>query len=137
MGPVEGVPMVRVLDGEGKEVLRGWYVYHELRKARCRPRPEDAAHLVAHCVAVSDFDASAAPGQLRWFEVTPPHRIEVMGRTCRAVPMDLAGSPPYRKGGWVLNALSDGCSGCGYPFDSMNRGMPNYCPNCGARVVSE
>lgn len=56
-------------------------------------------------------------------------------RTCRVVPMDMAGNPPYRKGNWVFNALCDGCSECGFPFDTMNRGVPNYCPNCGARVV--
>ena len=56
-------------------------------------------------------------------------------RTCHVVCMDMAGNPPYRKGNVVYNALSDGCSECGYPFDSMNKGVPAYCPNCGARVV--
>lgn len=56
-------------------------------------------------------------------------------RTCRVVPMDAAGNPPYMKGDWILNAISDGCSECGYPFDSLNRGIPNYCSNCGAKVV--
>ena len=55
-------------------------------------------------------------------------------RTCRIVSMDMAGNPPYRKGNVVYNALSEGCSECGYPFDTMNRGKPRYCPNCGARV---
>lgn len=71
------------------------------------------------------------------------HVIEVNGkryapeRTCQVVPMDAAGNPPYRKGNWMLNDLSDGCSECGYPFDTLNRGKPNYCPNCGAKVVDE
>lgn len=56
-------------------------------------------------------------------------------RTCHVVPMDAAGNPPYRKGDLMLNALSDGCSECGYPFDTLNYGVPNYCPNCGAKVV--
>ena len=56
-------------------------------------------------------------------------------RTCHVVPMDMAGNPPYRKGSWVLDALSDGCSECGFPFDTTNNGRPRYCPNCGAKVT--
>lgn len=56
-------------------------------------------------------------------------------RTCHIVPMDAAGNPPYRTGDWILNELSDGCSECGYPFDTPNRGIPHYCLRCGARVV--
>ena len=51
------------------------------------------------------------------------------------VPMDAAGNPPYRKGDLIMNSLSDGCSKCGCPFDTLNYGVPNYCPNCGAKVV--
>ena len=58
-------------------------------------------------------------------------------RTCRVIPMDAAGNPPFREEDWVLNEQSDGCSACGYPFDSMNRGVPKYCPNCGARVIDD
>lgn len=69
------------------------------------------------------------------------HTIEVNGRryvpeqTCHVVPMDAAGSPPYRKGDLILNEMSDGCSACGYPFDTANNGVPNFCENCGAKVV--
>lgn len=55
-------------------------------------------------------------------------------RTCHIVDMDLAGNPPYRQGNLILNSMSDGCSECGYPFDTVNNGVPNYCPNCGAKV---
>lgn len=55
-------------------------------------------------------------------------------RTCRVVPMDMAGNHPYRTGNIVFDSLSDGCSECGYPFDTMYRGTPNYRRNCGARV---
>lgn len=58
-------------------------------------------------------------------------------RTCRIVLMDMAGNPPYRTGDWILDALSDGCSECGYPFGTLNKGKPNYCPHCGARVIEE
>ena len=66
-----------------------------------------------------------------------PGRRYVPERTCRIVPMDAAGDPPYRTGNWILNSLSDGCSECGYPFDTLNSGTPNFCPNCGARVEVE
>lgn len=58
-------------------------------------------------------------------------------RTCRVVPMDAAGKPPYRKGDLILNELTDGCSKCGYPFDTLNHGVPNYCSNCGAKVIHD
>lgn len=58
-------------------------------------------------------------------------------RTCHVVPMDAAGSPPYRKGDLILNEMSDGCSVCGYPFDTANNGVPNFCENCGAKVVEK
>lgn len=56
-------------------------------------------------------------------------------RTCHIVPMDAAGNPPYRNGDLIMDSLSDGCSKCGCPFDTLNYGVPNYCPNCGAKVV--
>lgn len=59
------------------------------------------------------------------------------GSTCRMVPMDAAGNPPYRKGHLILDEMSDGCSECGYPFDTVNKGVPDYCPHCGAKVVDE
>lgn len=58
-------------------------------------------------------------------------------RTCHIVPMDAAGEPPYRTGDWIYNMMSDGCSECGYPFNTARYGEPNYCPHCGARVVSD
>lgn len=57
--------------------------------------------------------------------------------TCHIVSMDMAGNPPYRKGNVIYDALSDGCSECGYPFDTMNNGVPAHCHNCGARVTDE
>lgn len=56
-------------------------------------------------------------------------------RTCRVVPMDYFGQPPYYRGSIVSDALSDGCSECGYPFDTINKGVPIFCPNCGAEVI--
>lgn len=68
---------------------------------------------------------------------------DLIDPTCRCVPMDAAGKPPFYTGDLALNEVSCGCSKCGYPFGKRNsdignpRGVPNFCPNCGARVVDE
>lgn len=75
--PVEGVPMVRVLDEQGREVLRGWYIRHEKRQPYClndELRDED----VQHIVAVDEFADWGMPRELKLKAVTPPHRIEVV-----------------------------------------------------------
>ena len=62
--------------------------------------------------------------------------------TCERVLMDSAGQPPFNTGGIALNDVVGGCSECGYPFGNRNAiignsfNAPNYCPNCGARVVT-
>lgn len=66
-----------------------------------------------------------------------PDDVRGTRRACHVVPMDAAGNPPYRKGDLILNEMSDGCSECGYPFDTANRGVPNFCENCGAKVMSD
>ena len=63
--------------------------------------------------------------------------------TCKCVPMDSAGRPPFYTGVLSLDDLVGGCSECGYPFGNRNSiiGNPfnahNYCPNCGAMVVTD
>ena len=77
MEPVSGVPMVRVLDADGKELFRGWSVRHECRQPYVMDdelRPSDVAHLVA----VSGSADWGLERPLRIIEVTPPHRIEVI-----------------------------------------------------------
>lgn len=56
-------------------------------------------------------------------------------RTCHPVPMDWVGNPPYYNGGVQLNSPTTGCSESGYPWKVSITRTPNYCPNCGARVV--
>lgn len=58
-------------------------------------------------------------------------------RTCRPVFMDWAGNPPYNESGarLDLDSLAVGCSECGCPWVSRSSRLPNYCPNCGAKVV--
>lgn len=48
--PVEGAPMVRVVNEHGKELFRGWYIRHETRQPAPfgdEPRDEDVQHIVA------------------------------------------------------------------------------------------
>lgn len=76
-GYVEGVPMVRVLDEQNREVLRGWYIRHETRQPYCfgdELREEE----VQHIVAVDEFADWGMPRQLKLKVVTPPHRIEMV-----------------------------------------------------------
>lgn len=66
---------------------------------------------------------------------------DLIDPTCKRVSMDAAGNPPFYTGGLALNDVTGGCSVCGYPFGNSCRrignplGVPNYCPNCGARVT--
>ena len=85
-------------------------------------------------MSVVTLDGNAFPSVLN-VRVDGKLRRYVPERTCRVVSMDMAGNPPYRKGNVIYNALSDGCSECGYPFDTENNGVPSYCPHCGARVM--
>lgn len=75
--PVDGAPMVRVLDESGEEIIRGWYIRHENRQPYCL---HDELHEddVDHIVAVDGFADWGMPRELRLIAVTPPHRIEVV-----------------------------------------------------------
>ncbi|MEG2933547.1 MAG: hypothetical protein RR842_08200 [Gordonibacter sp.] len=77
LGPLQGVPMVRVLDGDGNEVMRGWYARHENRQPCVVDdalRPEDVDHLVLHD-EIADW---GMPRKMIATKVTPPHTIEVI-----------------------------------------------------------
>lgn len=71
------------------------------------------------------------------------HEIEVNGkryvpeRTCHPVLMDWTGNPPYYTGGVSLDAMTMGCSECGFPWRRGAGNLPNFCENCGAKVVDE
>ena len=76
--PMPGVPKVRVLDEDGKEVLRGYYFRHENRQPALlgdQLRPED----VDHCVVYDGLADWNMPKQVKMAKITPPHRIEVLG----------------------------------------------------------
>lgn len=58
-------------------------------------------------------------------------------RTCNRVLMDITGNKPYRKVAVSLNDTCNGCSECGAPWRTHGFDHPNYCPNCGTKVVSD
>lgn len=64
------IPMVRIVDGKGKEIARGWYIRHEsLSRRNGESEYED-------CVAVDQFVGFGYPRQIKLLRVTAPHRIE-------------------------------------------------------------
>ena len=75
--PLPGVPQVRVLDERGKEVLRGWYVYHETRQP-CVFDDELKDDEIVHYVVHDSFADWNMPRELVVSKITPPHRIEVV-----------------------------------------------------------
>lgn len=58
-------------------------------------------------------------------------------RTCHPVMMAWNGETPYRSSDVVLDAMTTGCSECGYPWKPSSTRLPNFCEHCGARVVDE
>lgn len=78
--PLPGVPRVRIVDEEGRELFEGYYIRHENRQPAVFGgtdylHPEDVDHLVA----VDGFADWNMPRDLVIKKVTPPHRIEVIG----------------------------------------------------------
>lgn len=58
-------------------------------------------------------------------------------QACHPVMMSWSGNPPYHKGSVSLDALTIGCSECGCPWNTTITRLPNYCHNCGAKVIRE
>lgn len=75
MQPIKGVPKVRVLDENGKEVLRGWYIFHQNTNV-CFA--EDKPEYYDHFVVVDNFADLNMPKSLSIKRITPPHTIEVI-----------------------------------------------------------
>lgn len=87
--PMPGIPEVRVLDEDGKEVFRGYYYRHLNRQVapiRDSLRPED----VDHCVVHDDFADWNMPQSFRATKITPPHRIEIVRDIDRDALLELA-----------------------------------------------
>ena len=83
--PLRGIPMVRVLDEGGREVLRGWYAFHEKRQL-CPIGDELRANDVSHLVVHSDWADRNMPRRLVVSEISPPHRIVPLALNARAKP---------------------------------------------------
>lgn len=74
--PTVPVPMVRVLDEQGREVLYGWYYRHVNRCPHCTEelKESDIDHIVMH----DGFADWNMPRDIECTRITPPHRIEVI-----------------------------------------------------------
>lgn len=75
--PIVNVPMVRVLNEDGKEVYRGWYMMHINRQTACigdQLKESDVDHLVM----TDGFADWNMPKDIRPIKVTPPHTIEIV-----------------------------------------------------------
>lgn len=77
VNPPVDIPMVRVVDESGKEVMRGWYYRHVKRQPAAlddEVREEDVQHLVMHD-GLADWNM---PRDIKATAITPPHRIEII-----------------------------------------------------------
>lgn len=75
--PPVDVPMVRVVDEDGKEVLRGWY-YRHVKRQPCVIDDKVGDEDVDHVVMSDGFADWNMPRRPKGTVVTPPHRIEVI-----------------------------------------------------------
>lgn len=75
--PPVDIPMVRVIDEDGNEVMRGWY-YRHVKRQICvfndSVKDEDIDHIVMH----DGFADWNMPREPKASIITPPHRIEVI-----------------------------------------------------------
>lgn len=75
--PAVNVPMVRVLNEDGKEIFRGWYYRHVNRQIAAfgdKLTELDVEHIVMHDSS-ADWNMPQKPIATI---VRPPHRIEVI-----------------------------------------------------------
>lgn len=75
--PIPGIPMVKVVDENGKELFRGWYIYYKMRQCCViddELREDDVQHLVAYSKS-ADWNM---PRDLGIRVITSPHKIEVI-----------------------------------------------------------
>lgn len=87
---------------------------------------------------LSDLE-SCLPGDDNVFE----ELSQLIDPTSRVELMDEAGEAPWNDGGARLDSATYGCHECGYPYGAYGsfrfpdkpRGVPRFCPNCGARLV--
>ena len=79
--PLPGIPKVRVLDKDGKQLLTGWYVFHEARQRYPihRTKPDELNDdEIQHLVIVDDTADWGMPKGIRVLKITPPESIEVI-----------------------------------------------------------
>ena len=99
--PIPGIPMVRILDEDGKQVMQcGWYIHHQ-KVNYCGAfgldlTDEQLAENTEHIVAICHQGDWNMKNDLRFVRVTPPHRIEVIDPTGPLMKF-----PPMKNPGWT------------------------------------
>ena len=79
--PLPGIPKVRVLDKDGKQLLTGWYVFQEARQRYPihQTKPDELNDdEIQHLVIVDDTADWGMPKGIRVLKITPPESIEVI-----------------------------------------------------------
>ena len=72
------VPMVRVLDEDGKEVMRGWYFKYPRRNDNPWNRDSDEPHEMVEGILRCDEGDWGMNNRFVLVQVTPPHTMEVI-----------------------------------------------------------
>lgn len=137
----DGTP-VDVYDEDGKQVLSGFY-FHVCVSHPCFAedvRPECYKHAVFN-VRMTDWHL---PDRWVMSEITPPHTIaatEPEERTCRMVEVETGDVADYSDTDEVIfHCMSCHVDRGIFSYDedgNVYSERPKYCPNCGAKVVSD
>lgn len=75
---LKGVPRVRLVDGDGKEIYRGYY-WAIPRTTYCFKQDYDRHGCeIVEGIVVCDHGDWGLPNRPRLLKVTPPHRLELI-----------------------------------------------------------
>lgn len=77
-GRLEGVPMVRVVDGDGKIVLEGWYWRFPKKMGGAWFEGKTGEREYVEGVVKCNYGDWNMNNEFKLVAVTPPHRIEVI-----------------------------------------------------------
>lgn len=127
--PLEGIPQIKLLDKDGREFLRGWYVFHETRQL-CSFNDYLKEEDVKQYLVYDGFADFNLPRGMVRREIKPTDTIEIIEPTCFNI--------------WGTGYSYFVCSECGYEIpqewhtgESGSGLLLNYCPSCGRKVSDE
>ena len=113
--PLDIVPKVKVLDEEGRTVLRGWYAHH-VKKCVCFSEDVDPDDY-GHCVVYTQFADWNMEQPMKVCRVTPPHRIVPEWYEEHPSPENVAEAlrdlRDHLSHAWYMAEMCDGLPGVG------------------------